>query len=213
MHRFQIEDKKIHSYRYLQAYSRRLCTGEDSYPSAGIRCIIPVIFYQWHIAENKAKPSECEPFSIHRARGVRLLDLHSRGIRKEARVPALSLIFDANPGSESNGSLGSAFSQFFRIRFVMLRVSRGSVALAALHCTPHKTTSKSIISTDSYCNYCNQELGSSIMVLNALCSVRSEFNTDFPCNINAITVVSLGIGAGACALIFVLYLLRQVRLA
>jgi hypothetical protein len=50
------------------------------------------------------------------------------------------------------------------------------------------------------------------MVLNALCSVRSELNTDFPCNINAITAVSLGIGAGACALIFVLYLLREVRL-
>jgi hypothetical protein len=51
------------------------------------------------------------------------------------------------------------------------------------------------------------------MGVNLLCSVRSEFNTDFPCNINAITIVSLGIGAGVCALIFVLYLLREVRLA
>lgn len=50
------------------------------------------------------------------------------------------------------------------------------------------------------------------MVLNELCSSRSEDNLDFPCNINAITSVSLGIGAGACALIFVLFLLRQVRL-
>jgi hypothetical protein len=50
------------------------------------------------------------------------------------------------------------------------------------------------------------------MVLNALCAVKSQGNTDFPCNIGAITVVSLGIGAGVCALVFVLYLLREVRL-
>ena len=35
---------------------------------------------------------------------------------------------------------------------------------------------------------------------------------DFPCNVNAITAVSLAVGAAACALIFVVFLLKQVSL-
>jgi hypothetical protein len=50
------------------------------------------------------------------------------------------------------------------------------------------------------------------MPLNSLCAIASGGNTDFPCDINAITAVSLSISAGACALIFVIYLLREVRL-
>jgi hypothetical protein len=48
------------------------------------------------------------------------------------------------------------------------------------------------------------------MGLNGKCFALSG-NQDFPCNIDAITSVSLGIGAGFCALVFVVYLLREVR--
>jgi len=34
---------------------------------------------------------------------------------------------------------------------------------------------------------------------------------DFPCNLNAITAVSLGLGAAGAALLFVIYLYNRVR--
>ena len=42
------------------------------------------------------------------------------------------------------------------------------------------------------------------------CTV-SEHRNDFPCDLNAISAMSLGIGAAGAALIFVMFLFNQVR--
>ncbi|KAL7568650.1 hypothetical protein ACA910_022748 [Epithemia clementina (nom. ined.)] len=51
------------------------------------------------------------------------------------------------------------------------------------------------------------------MVLNSLCSSLSGGSTRFPCDIDAITLVSVGLGAGGVALVFVLFLLFELRKA
>ena len=48
------------------------------------------------------------------------------------------------------------------------------------------------------------------MGVNSLCSVESGGSTRFPCDINAATAVSVGLGAGGVALFFVFFLLYQV---
>jgi hypothetical protein len=48
-------------------------------------------------------------------------------------------------------------------------------------------------------------------MVNLQCALLSKGNEGFPCNANAIQVVSLSVGASALSLIFVLYLIHQVR--
>jgi hypothetical protein len=64
------------------------------------------------IVKNKriAKRSECEPFSIHGACGVRLLDQHSRG-KHAAHASLLCRRFSMR--TLAANQMGSAFSQFF----------------------------------------------------------------------------------------------------
>jgi hypothetical protein len=153
-------------------------------------------FFRVIIAENKeiAKRSECEPFGIHRTYGVTLQSRRSHS------------------SSLSRCEPWRRIKKWLWVRLSAMQDHRVCQE-DLLHCIPHKTTLRnirSIISTDF--NHYHQELGTFTMPLNSLCSNASGDNTDFPCDIDAITAVSLGIAAGACALIFVIYLLREVRL-
>jgi len=43
------------------------------------------------------------------------------------------------------------------------------------------------------------------------CYEESNYSMDFPCSADPIDVVSLGLGSGGIALLFVLYLYKRVR--
>ena len=48
------------------------------------------------------------------------------------------------------------------------------------------------------------------MTINLLCSTASGLSTRFPCDLEAPAAVSVGIGAGGIALLFVVFLLFEV---